>query len=138
MGLRLLGRLLGEAFKRKRSTIPSLAKILNFRWACCRRHQAVGVSSPASLTFRSPIPGSTLSKYCRTGIPILRQLSTTDKIAATLGPASTLPTWIQFFLPNTAGRIEFSAKLFDNSSSGYSKNVIRQIFFPLSTGSDCA
>jgi len=46
------------------------------------------------------------------------------KIAATFGPAWALPMWIQFFLPIAMGRIEFSARLLDNSSSGYSRNRV--------------
>jgi hypothetical protein len=40
-----------------------------------------------------------------------RQLSTTERIAATLGPACGLPMWIQFFRPIATGRMEFSARL---------------------------
>jgi len=36
--------------------------------------------------------------YSRTGILSRRQLSTTERIAATRGPACWLPMWIQFFL----------------------------------------
>src|SRR6266496_2411134 len=46
-----------------------------------------------------------------TGAPSLRQDSTTERIAATLGPACALPTCSQFFLPRATGRIEFSARL---------------------------
>ena len=53
-------------------------------------------------------PGSTEARYSRNGIPSRRQLSTTDRMAAALGPASSLPTWIQFLRPTTTGRIEFS------------------------------
>jgi hypothetical protein len=49
-----------------------------------------------------------------TGTPSRRQDSTTDRIAATLGPDFALPTCNQFFLPNAIGRIEFSATLLDN------------------------
>jgi len=45
-------------------------------------------------------------------------VSTTDKIAATLGPARGLPTWMQFFRPTATGRIEFSAMLLLSSSTG--------------------
>jgi hypothetical protein len=41
----------------------------------------------------------------------LRQLSTTERMAAILGPARALPTWIQFFLPIAMGHMEFSARL---------------------------
>jgi hypothetical protein len=53
---------------------------------------------------------------------IRRQLSTTDRIAAIFGPACALPIWIQFRRPRATGRIEFSARLLLNSSSGYSRN----------------
>jgi len=43
-------------------------------------------------------PGRIPVRYSRMGIPRRRQLSVTDKMAATLGPASGLPMWIQFFL----------------------------------------
>ena len=39
-------------------------------------------------------------------------------IAATRGPASLLPTWIQFRRPSATGRIAFSAKLLLNSRTG--------------------
>ena len=40
----------------------------------------------------------------------LRQLSTIERIAATLGPACGLPMCIQFLRPRATGRMEFSAK----------------------------
>jgi hypothetical protein len=55
----------------------------------------------------------------------LRQLSTTERIAATLGPACGLPMWIQFFRPRATGRMEFSARLVLSSSSGCSKKRVR-------------
>ena|ERR1017187_5878814 len=64
-------------------------------------------------------PGRTAAKYWRIGRPSLRQLSTMEKIAATLGPASLLPRCTQFFRPMATGRMEFSARLFDSSSTGY-------------------
>jgi hypothetical protein len=42
-------------------------------------------------------PGRTDARYSRTGILRRRQLSSTERIAATFGPACSLPTWIQFF-----------------------------------------
>ena len=48
----------------------------------------------------------------------------TEKIAATFGPAAALPMWIQFLLPIAMGRMEFSARLLDNSSSGYWRNRV--------------
>ena len=46
-------------------------------------------------------PGRTAASYWRIGSPSLRQLSTMEKIAATLGPASLLPRRTQFFRPIT-------------------------------------
>ena len=54
----------------------------------------------------------------------LRQLSTTERIAATLCPSRALPMWIQFFRPRATGRMEFSARLVLSSSSGYSRNRV--------------
>ena len=53
-----------------------------------------------------------------------QQVSTTERVAATFGPACGLPIWIQFFRPRATGRIEFSARLLLNSSSGYSRNRV--------------
>ena len=75
-------------------------------------------------------PGSTAARYSRTGIFLRRQLSMTEKIAATLGPACGLPMCIQFFLPIAMGRVEFSARLLDNSSSGYSRNRVSLFHSP--------
>ena len=55
---------------------------------------------------------------------IRRQLSTTERIAATFPPACALPTWSQFLRPKATGRIEFSARLLLNSSSGYSRKRV--------------
>jgi hypothetical protein len=68
------------------------------------------------------------------GRPSLRQLSTTERIAATFGPACALPTWIQFLRPIEMGRMEFSARLFDSSSSGYSRNRARHSTVPGCSG----
>jgi hypothetical protein len=51
-------------------------------------------------------------------MPILR-------IAATFGPARGLAMWIRFFRPSATRRIEFSARLLLNSSSGYSMPAAR-------------
>jgi hypothetical protein len=48
----------------------------------------------------------------------------TERIAATFGAACGLSMWIQFFRPRATGRIEFSARLLFNSSSGYSRNRV--------------
>src|SRR5216683_6941559 len=45
-------------------------------------------------------PGRTAAKYSRTGMLIRRQVSTTERMAATLGPACWLPIWIQFLRPS--------------------------------------
>jgi hypothetical protein len=57
---------------------------------------AAGVSWATLLIERLSRPGSTSSRYCRMGTPSRRQLSTIEKIAATFGPAFSLPIWIQF------------------------------------------
>jgi hypothetical protein len=56
---------------------------------------AAGVSWATLLIERLSRPGSTSSRYCRTGTPSRRQLSTIEKMAATFGPAFSLPIWIQ-------------------------------------------
>ena len=66
-------------------------------------------------------PGSTADRWSRAEILIRRQVSITDMMAVTFGPACGLPIWIQFFLPKTIGRIEFSARLVISSNSGYSR-----------------
>jgi len=53
-----------------------------------------------------------------------RQLSTTERIAATFGPACGLPMCKQFFRPRAIGRMEFSARLVLSSKSGYSKKRV--------------
>src|ERR1700689_2761852 len=69
-------------------------------------------------------PGRTAARYSRIGSPILRQLSTIEKIAATLGPASLLPRWIQLRRPMAIGRLELSARLLLSSNSGYSRKSV--------------
>ena len=69
-------------------------------------------------------PGRTAASYWRIGSPSLRQLSTMEKIAASLGPASLLPRCTQFFRPMARGRMEFSARLVLNSNSGYSRKRV--------------
>src|SRR5665213_4108493 len=69
-------------------------------------------------------PGRTAARYRRIGRPSLRQLSTMEKMAATLGPASLLPMCTQFRLPMATGLIEFSARLLDSSSTGYSRKMV--------------
>src|SRR5437773_9224508 len=69
-------------------------------------------------------PGDNCGKVVAHRDLSLRQLSTTDRIAATFGPACGLPMWIQFFRPRATGRIEFSARLVLSSNSGYSKKRV--------------
>lgn len=54
----------------------------------------------------------------------LRQLSATERIAATFGPACWLPRWIQFLRPVAMDRMEFSARLLLSSSSGYCRKHV--------------
>ena len=55
---------------------------------------AAGVSWATLLIERLSRPGSTSSRYCRMGTPSRRQLSTIEKMAATFGPAFSLPIWL--------------------------------------------
>jgi hypothetical protein len=68
--------------------------------------QAFGVSSGRRQIGRSASPGRIVAKKSRSGSFNLRQLSTTERIAATLGPACGFPMCIQFLRPNATGRIE--------------------------------
>ena len=58
--------------------------------------QRAGVRPATSRIGRSFNPGSTEARYSFTGTRKRRHDSTTDKIAATLGPACTLPMCSQF------------------------------------------
>jgi hypothetical protein len=58
--------------------------------------QRAGVSAASSDRLRRAMPGSTACRYSFTGTPNLRQDSTAERIAATLGPACALPTCSQF------------------------------------------
>src|SRR5260370_19107361 len=89
-----------------------------------RVDQVEGVRFGRRWTGRSASPGRIAARYLRTESFSRRQLSTTERIAATLGPACGLPTWIQFFRPRATGRIEFSATLLLSSSSGYSRKRV--------------
>lgn len=53
-----------------------------------------------------------------------RQLSTTERIAATRGLAALLLIWIQFFRPKATPRMKFSAGLLLSSSSEYSRKHV--------------
>jgi hypothetical protein len=97
---------------------------ISYSLSALRAAQAAGVSSATRCTLTSASPGRTSPKYSRTRIPMRRQVSTADSIAATFGPACSLPTWIQFFRPSATGRIEFSAQLLLSSNSGYSRNRV--------------
>src|ERR1700688_5298766 len=61
-----------------------------------RANHAAGVSSLTRFAGKFSKPGSTTLRYSRTGICSLRQVSTIEIMAATRGPACSLPTWIQF------------------------------------------
>jgi len=61
-----------------------------------RANHATGVSSLTRLAGKFSKPGSTTLRYSRTGICSLRHVSTIEMMAATRGPACSLPTWIQF------------------------------------------
>ena len=79
--------------------------------------QRRGVNRAISVTLRRERPGRMSSRYSFSGARNRRQDSTTERIAATLGPASGLPTCSQFLRPRATGRIEFSARLLDSSTS---------------------
>jgi hypothetical protein len=98
----------------ERGASPAMGLMGVYFWA----NHATGVSSLTRLVGKFSKPGSTALRYLRTGIFSLRQVSTIEMMAATRGPACSLPTWIQFLRPNTTGRIEFSVTLLLSSSSG--------------------
>ncbi len=62
-----------------------------------RANHATGVSSLTRFAGKFSKPGSTALRYSRTGIRSLRHVSTIEMMAATRGPACSLPTWIQLF-----------------------------------------
>src|SRR5437870_6035692 len=68
--------------------------------------QRAGVRLETSEIVRWFNPGNTAARYSFTGTSSRRQDSTTERIAATLGPDWALPTCSQFFLPSATGRIE--------------------------------
>ena len=61
-----------------------------------RANHAAGVSSLTRFAGKFSKPGSTALRYSRTAICCLRHVSTIEMMAATRGPACSLPTWIQF------------------------------------------
>ncbi len=71
------------------------------------------------------MPGIIASRYSFAEIPNRRHDSTAERIAATFGPDAWLPACSQFFLSSATGRIEFSAKLFDNSTSEFFPHIQR-------------
>jgi hypothetical protein len=78
-------------------------------------------------------PGKMLERYVRAGILSLRQLSTTERIAAIFGPACGLPMCSQFFRPRATGREESgidhrSADLWEPAAS------VRRAFVPCRQG----
>src|SRR5687767_12132502 len=89
-----------------------------------RAAHAAGVHWFTRCTGRFARPGSTETRYSRIGSFRRRQVSTTERMAATFGPACSLPTWIQFLRPSTSGRMEFSARLLLSSIWGYSRKRI--------------
>ena len=111
--LRLAGEYPVERMEGKRTSNP--------RSVQREADQRAGVRRAAWLSVRLPSPGRTWARYSFTGSAKRRQDSTTERMAATLGPDLTLPTCSQFLRPIATGRIEFSAKLFDNSISPHSK-----------------
>ena len=87
-------------------------------------NHAAGVSSLTRFAGKFSKPGSTALRYSRAGTCCLRHVSTIEMMAATRGPACSLPTWIQFLRPMAAGRIEFSVALLLSSSSGWSRKRV--------------
>jgi hypothetical protein len=79
------------------------------------------VSSLTRFAGKFSKPGSTALRYSLAGTCCLRHVSTVEMMAATRGPACSLPTWIQFLRPMATGRIEFSVALLLSSSSGWSR-----------------
>src|SRR5690242_18301171 len=79
--------------------------------------QRLGVNSAITESLRPSRPGKIASRYSLLGTPSRRQDSTMERIAATFGPAWALPTCSQFLRPKATGRIEFSARLLDSSTS---------------------
>jgi hypothetical protein len=79
--------------------------------------QRAGVRFDSWLSVRRFNPGKTAARHSLTGTSSRRQDSTTERIAATFGPACALPTCSQFLRPSATGRIEFSARLLDSSTS---------------------
>lgn len=76
-------------------------------------------------------PGSTAARHPCTGISSrLQVFTTTDRIAATCGPACGLPTWIQFFRPTATGPVEFSAMLLLSSSTGWPRKRMSLVHSP--------
>ena len=63
-----------------------------WRVAC----QAAGVRLARRWIETSLRPGRTAARYSRAAMPRRRQVSSTERIAATFGRASRLPKWIQF------------------------------------------
>jgi hypothetical protein len=64
------------------------------------------------------------------GVSIYGSFPRSIRIAAIFGPACELPMWIQYFRPRATGRIEFSARLLLDSSSGHSRCAMRVVACP--------
>src|ERR1700686_558527 len=107
-----------EWFRPTNHTVGSEAPAFDLMVGYFRVNHAAGVSSLTRFAGKFSKPGSTALRYSRTGICSLRHVSTIEMMAATRGPACSLPTWIQFLRPIATGRIEFSTALLLSSSSG--------------------
>jgi Transposase len=107
-----------EGFRLTNHMVGGVGLALGLMVDYFRAKHAAGVSSLTRFAGKFSKPGSTALRYSRTGICSLRQVSTIEMMAATRGPACSLPTWIQFLRPMATGRIEFSVALLLSSSSG--------------------
>ena len=85
------------------------------------------MSSATRLMGRLAKPGKIEQRYSRIGILSRRQVSTTETIAATRGPACSLPMCIQLWRPNAIGRMAFSARLLLNSNWEYSRKRLSRV-----------
>src|SRR5258708_4491271 len=98
-------------FRRTNHTVGAMGPALGLMVGYFRANHATGVSSLTRFAGKFSKPGSTALRYSRTGIRSLRHVSTIEMMAATRGPACSLPTWIQWFRPMATVRTEVSAAL---------------------------
>src|SRR5208283_4361395 len=82
----------------------------------CAAFQAVGVNSATRVMGQSPSLGRTSLRYWRKLMSRRRQVSTIEAMAATFGPACSLPICSQFLRPSTSGRSAPSHQLLSASS----------------------